>query len=78
MNNQIKYNELSNSKSGYFECQLPVITETEKAICFDSYNGYLNHNKQIWIPKSQCVILNLGIEIGTRYFIKNWLFNKLN
>lgn len=73
--NKERYNELNNSQSGYFECQMQVLKETDKAICFNKYAGYLNHEKPVWVPKSQMVILDLGKnEAGTRYFIKNWLY----
>jgi hypothetical protein len=72
------YHTLSNSSSGFFECQLPVINETGKAICFDNYTGHLNHQKPVWIPKSQMEIVDgTGEGFGIRYFIKNWLYSKL-
>lgn len=72
------YNSLSQQNSGYFECQLPVLNETEKAICFDADNSHLtNQHRGVWVPKSQMEILDM-IEAGsgTRYFIKNWLYSK--
>jgi len=72
-----KYQQLSSQNSGYFECQLPVINESEKAICFNAYKGHLDHIKNVWIPKSQCVIIDCGKDVGIRYFVKNWLYTKL-
>lgn len=76
MTNQDLYNIYDNPNSGYFEVQLSVISETEKAICFNTYYGDLNHIKKTWIPKSQMKIIDLGENAGTRYFIKNFLSNK--
>jgi len=77
MSVQDQYKALSLNTSGYFECQLPVMNETEKAIQFDAYAGHLDHSKGVWMPKSQMHILDMGKEGGTRYFIKNWLYSKL-
>lgn len=72
-----RYNNLSSINSGYFECQLQVLDETDKAICFNTYNGHLDKEKRVWIAKSQIEILDLGSDAGVRYFIKNWLYSKL-
>lgn len=70
------YRRLSEQNSGYFECQLPVLHETEKAICFDADKSHLsNQHRGVWIPKSQMEILHM--EVDTRYFIKSWLYSKL-
>jgi len=72
------YKELSKQDSGYFECQLPVLHETDKAVLFDADNSHLiDQHRGIWMPKSQMQILDLGKDSGIRYFIKNWLYNKL-
>lgn len=71
------YRSLNGANSGYTEIQLPVLAETEKAICFDNYTGYLNHTKPVWMPKSQMQIVDGGAEFGVRYFVKNWLITKL-
>lgn len=76
---QDQYREIS-SDPNYFETQLPIICETEKAICFNIYSGHLPKEKAAWIPKSQMVIVKFGNgvgEIGDRYFVKNWLASKL-
>ena len=76
---QEQYRELSAKTAEYFECQMPVMNETEKAICFDADNSHLsNQHRGVWIPKSQMKILDMGADSGTRYFIKNWLYRKLN
>lgn len=73
-----QYNTLSLQTSGYFECQLPVLSETAKAIQFDADNSHLStRNRGVWIPKSQMQILNMGEGVGIRYFVKNWLYSKL-
>lgn len=73
-----EYMALSMQTSGYFECQLPIISETEKAICFDTYSGYLNKEKRVWIPKSQIQIVSFSKDdCGKRYFIKKWLYRSL-
>lgn len=75
---QDQYRQLSESTSGYFECQLPTLNESEKAICFDADHSHLsNQHRGVWIPKSQMQILDLGKDVGVRYFIKNWLYSKL-
>lgn len=73
-----QYRKLSANTTEYFECQLPVVAETEKAICFDADRGHLNKTKEVWLPKSQMVILDLGRnDGGIRYFVKNWLYPKI-
>ena len=62
------------------EIQLPIISETDKAICFDTYAGHLDHVKKVWIPKSQMIIKDTICGVGTlikQYFVKNWLLSKL-
>lgn len=71
-----EYKVLSSHDSEYIEIQLPVIGETEKAICFDTYSGYLPKEKKAWIPKSQMKIINMGPDSGIRYFVKKWLYTK--
>lgn len=71
-----EYEALSRQDSEYIEVQLPVIGETEKAICFDTYNGYLPKEKKVWIPKSQMKIIEMGADSGIRYFVKKWLYTK--
>lgn len=71
------YNKLSDSNSGYIEIQLPVIQQSDKAICFDDDNSFLgNMQKKVWIPKSQVEIIDLGKDAGIRYFVKKWLYSK--
>jgi hypothetical protein len=73
-----QYSELSRQDSGYFECQMSVLNETEKAICFDADNSHLStQHRGVWVPKSQMEILDMGNDSGVRYFIKNWLYPKL-
>ena len=73
-----QYNLLSANTAEYFECQLSVIDETAKAICFDACNGYLASSQRlVWLPKSQMVILDFGSDGGKRYFVKNWLYGKV-
>lgn len=71
-----EYEALSRQDSEYIEIQLPVIGETEKAICFDTYTGYLPKEKKVWIPKSQMKIIEMGSDSGIRYFVKKWLYTK--
>ena len=64
----------------YQEIQLEVLQETEKAICFNAYAGYLDNIKKVWIPKSQMIIKDTICGDGTivkQYFVKNWLLHKL-
>lgn len=69
---------MSAKTNEYFECQMPVLNESEKAICFDADNSHLtNQHRGVWIPKSQMVIIDLNPDSGIRYFIKNWLYSKL-
>lgn len=73
-----RYLELSLQDSGYFECQQPILSETEKAICFDTSRSWLSdQHKGVWIPKSQMIILDMGMDSGVRYFVKNWLYKSL-
>jgi hypothetical protein len=68
---KVKYDQLSRSDSGYFECQMPVLNETTKAICFDADNSHLsNQHRGVWIPKSQMHILDMGADSGVRYFVR--------
>ena len=65
----------------YEEVQLDIIAETDKAICFDTYSGHLNHIKKVWIPKSQMIIKDTECGDGTiikQYFVKTWLLSKLS
>lgn len=78
MNPKDTYRLLSADTANYFECQLPILNETEKAICFDTYTGYLANTRPTWIPKSQMRIVDLGKDSGIRYFVKNWLHSKLS
>lgn len=73
---QTEYEVLSKQDSEYIEIQLPIVGETEKAICFNSYNGYLEKEKKVWIPKSQMKIIEMGADSGIRYFVKKWLYTK--
>lgn len=62
------------------EIQLEVLAETDKAICFNTYSGHLDHTKKVWIPKSQIIIKDTECGDGTiikQYFVKNWLLSKL-
>lgn len=69
------YRILSNDKD-YIEVQLEVIGETEKAICFNVYNGHLSgHEKKCWIPKSQTKEVT-DPDFGRRMFVKTWLATK--
>lgn len=63
------YKKMASMTDEYFECQLPVLNESEKAICFDSSSSDLT-TKGVWIPKSQMVIVDLRPDLGIRYFIK--------
>ena len=36
------YNEMDANTSEYFECQIPILNETEKAVYFDASNSYLS------------------------------------
>lgn len=76
---QIAY-QVANENKDYFECQLPTIAETEKAICFDADHSHIaNQHRGVWIPKSQMIVVDGRADgFGFRYFIKNWLYKKLN
>lgn len=41
---QEQYRKLSANTAEYFECQLPILSESEKAICFDASNSHLSSN----------------------------------
>lgn len=69
-----RYRLLSLPTSDYDECQLPFITETVKAICFDACRASIGEDP-VWVPKSQMEILEMG-ESGTRYFIKKWFIQQ--
>lgn len=71
-----EYRRLNNDNQ-YFECQLEIIAETEKAICFNNYRGYLPKKQGVWIPKSQMQFIEHK-DFGRRVFIKNWLLSKLD
>ena len=73
-----QYRSLSANTAEYFECQLPVLSESEKAICFDADKSHLSDkHRGVWLPKSQIIILDLGKDSGIRYFVKNWLYSKV-
>lgn len=82
-----QYRELCEINSGYFEAQLPILAETETAICFDK-DSSVSRNREVpvWIPKSQMKIVEFETasdyvktrDCDSRYFIKNWLRNSLN
>ena len=72
-----EYRILSSKTSEWIEVQLPILAETEKAICFDSCRADFGSHA-VWIPKSQMRILDLGEDSGIRYFIKVWLYKKFN
>lgn len=75
---QEQYRKLSANTAEYFECQLPILSESEKAICFDASKSHLSSNHRgVWLPKSQMVILDMGKDSGVRYFVKNWLYAKV-
>ena len=62
------------------EVQLPIVQETQNAICFNTYAGYCDMFKRVWIPKSQMIIKDTECGDGTlikQYFVKNWLLSKL-
>jgi hypothetical protein len=62
------------------EVQLPIVQETQNAICFNTYAGYCDMYKKVWIPKSQMIIKDTECGDGTitkQYFVKNWLLSKL-
>lgn len=61
---------------GLYEIQLPIEAETEKAICFNTYSGFLDHKRNKWIPKSQCEIIE-NPTFGKRVFVTNWAYNQL-
>lgn len=78
MNSIELYKEMSAKTNEYFECQMPILNESEKAVCFDADNSHLSsQHKGVWIPKSQMVIIPFTGDCDTRYFIKNWLYTKL-
>lgn len=76
-----QYHALSRD-SGYFEAQYPIISETEKAICFNASKSFLQSVVPVWIPKSQMQIVefeqasdyNRSTHCNNRYFIKIWLY----
>lgn len=62
------------------EVQMEIISETEKAICFNTYSGHLDHIKKVWIPKSQMIIKDTICGDGSQikqYFVATWLLSKL-
>ena len=77
-NKTMTYSELSKPNSGYFECQMPILAESAKAICFDADKTDSSHHRGVWIPKSQMQVINATVASDTRYFIKNWLYQKLS
>lgn len=73
-----QYRKLSANTAEYFECQLPILAESEKAVCFDASQSHLSTNhKGVWLPKSQMIILDMGEDSNFRYFVKNWLYAKI-
>jgi len=78
MSSQELYSEMASKTAEYFECQMPILDQTEKAICFDASNSHLSSNhRKVWVPKSQMVIIPFEGDCDTRYFVKNWLYSKL-
>ena len=76
-----QYQKLSQHGSGYFEIQLPIIAETERAICFDNSRSDLGKPVPVWIPKSQMKVVEYELaedfifsqHSNNRHFAKNWL-----
>jgi hypothetical protein len=73
-------NQKNNFMKQFQEVQLPIVHETESAVCFNTYAGYCDMYKKVWIPKSQMIIKDTECGDGTlikQYFVKNWLIKKL-
>lgn len=75
---QLIYDDLSKDFNNWIEVQCNILSETNKAICFDLTTSDFGKKKFAWFPKSQMIILDLGNEAGIRYFVKTWIWNKNN
>ena len=76
----LNQNQISMKSLQFEEVQLPIVQETQNAICFNTYAGYCDMYKKVWIHKSQMIIKDTECGDGTitkQYFVKNWLLSKL-
>lgn len=66
----------------YSQVQLPVIAETEKAICFQVGISWIDKGSPVWIPKSQMhIVIKTEVMLGEpfidrRFYVATWLCRK--